>query len=95
MSNNLFDIAMIHSMSLERFKKYDYNGSAKYYKPEVVDCYKEDKFQKILNANGEEVTSRGRYYTAEKVTALDRIDGYDILNYEHFDFGGGYYIAYV
>ena len=93
--NGILGIAMIHSMKLERFKRYGYNGTPEYYPAKLVKCYKEDKFQKIVSSNGEEVVSKGRYYTLDKVSPLDRIDGHDLLNAEHFDFVTSYYVAYV
>lgn len=95
MNNSLIGLAMIHTMKYEKFKRYKFDGTPEYYPAQTLKCYKEEKFAKVISANGEEVTSKGRYYTLDKVTALDRIDGYDLINAEHLDFMANYYIAYV
>lgn len=95
MNNGLLSLGMVHSMTFEKFKRYSFDGTPEYYMPRKVKCYKEEKFAKVISANGEEVTSKGRYYTLEPVTALDRIDGTELINAEHLDFMANYYIAYV
>ena len=92
---SLFGLSMVHTMSYEKFKKYGYDGSMTYMPSKSVKCYKEEKFQKVVSSNGEEVMSKARYYTLTPISVLDRIDGYDIINIEHFNMGCNYYIVYV
>ncbi len=92
---SLFKLGMVHTMSHEKFKKYAYDGSMTYLPSKISKCYKEEKFQKVVSSKGEEVMSRATYYTEIPVNALDRIDGYDIINVEHLNMGCNYYIIYV
>lgn len=93
--SDLIGLAMKHTVSYEKFKRFDYNGTPEYYEPEQIKCYKEENFQKILSADGEEITSKARFFTKQPVGINDRIDGSTVVNYEHLEFGCNYYVAYV
>lgn len=94
--SDLFGLALIHKASYEKFKRFDYNGTPEYYGPEQIKCYKEDKFAKILSADGEEITSEARFFTKEPVAVNDKLNGKTVANIEHLDFVGcSYYVAYV
>lgn len=92
----MIGLALQHKMSLERWIEDEYDGNENFSGPETVKCYKESKTTKIVSSTGSEVVSKANYFTLEKITERDRIDGFDVLSVEEYDMiGCKYYRSYV
>lgn len=93
---SIVEIAFVHTLSLERFKKNNYDGSKQFYKPEIIKCYREDKSKKVITKTGEEVVSGTSYFTTTPVGDQDKIDGLDVVSIETYNMLGiKYYRSYV
>lgn len=92
----MIGLALQHKMSLEQWVKDEYDGDETFNTPKTVKCYKESKITKVITSTGSEVVSKANYFSIEKVTERDRIDGSDVLSVEEFDMlGCKYYRSYV
>ena len=92
----MIELAFVHTLTLERFIKNNYDGTVVYEPAQTVKCYKEDKLTKVISSTGEQVTSKSSYYTTKKIGEHDKIDGNPILTIEHLNMlGESYYRSYV
>jgi hypothetical protein len=92
----MIELAMVHTMELEKWIRNNYDGTKQFEPKIVVKCYKDDKTNKVITKTGEEVVSKSSYYTTKKVEENDRIDNNDILSIERYNIlGVKYYRSYV
>jgi hypothetical protein len=92
----MIGLAMVHTAILERHESDNYNGTVSYKEPETIKCYKEEKFQRIVSTRGEDVISSSHYYTIEKISTDDAIDGKPVLSVDSYNMlGCKYYRSYV
>lgn len=92
----MIGLALKHKMSLEKWIKDEYDGDIQFSPVKIVKCYKEVKITKVVTPTGEEVVSKSNYFSIDKVSERDRIDGNDVLSVEEFDMlGCKYYRSYV
>jgi hypothetical protein len=92
----MIELAFNSDLKLTKWLKNNYDGSKQFAKPISVPCYKEEKFNKVLSSTGEEIVSKSNYFTIEKVTTNDLIDGEQVLSVEYFSMlGCSYYRSYT
>ena len=92
----MIGLALQHKMFLEQFIRDEYDGVEYFNDAKIVKCYKESKITKVVTATGAEVVSKANYFSQDKVTERDRIDGFDVLSVEEYDMlGCKYYRSYV
>ena len=92
----MIEIAFNSELSLEKWLKNNYDGSKEFYTPKNIPCYKEEKITKVLSATGEEIVSKSNYFTTQKITTNDLIDGEQVLSVEIFSMlGCSYYRSYT
>ena len=92
----MIGLALQHSMSLEKWISDEYDGNEHFETPKAIKCYKESKITKVITPTGAEVISKSNYFSQDKVTERDRIDGFDVLSVEEYDMlGCKYYRSYV
>ena len=92
----MIELAMVHTLELEKWIRNNYDGTKQFEPKKVVKCYKEDKTNKVITKTGEEVVSKSNYYTTKKICENDRIDNNDILSIERYNIlGVKYYRSYV
>lgn len=92
----MIELAFNSEVMLTRWLKNNYDGSKEFEDPISISCYKEEKINKVLSANGEETVSKSNYFTTYKVTTNDLIDGEQVISVEYFSmFGCTYYRSYT
>lgn len=94
--NKMIGFALMHTLKLSKYKNTNYNGTYDHYDPITVKCYKEERVQKVMTSNGDEVTSKASYYTQTRPDEKDLINGNTILAIEDYDMlGCKYYRSYT
>ena len=92
----MIELALVHEMELEKWKKNNYDGTKEFEPKKIVKCYKEDKTNKVITKTGEEVISKSSYYTTKEIGENDRIDNNDVISIEKYNILGiKYYRSYV